>query len=71
MVVYREPDTDEGAVPHRVKDAFCRSVAADFRDKQVIILESVAPPADIGASANVITFTGTDHDRNGVIPRTA
>jgi len=47
------------------------AVAADFRDAQVILPENVDPPANIGASANVITFTGTDHDRTRFIPRTA
>lgn len=69
LVVYREPDTDEGGFPPDVKDAFYRSGAADFRDAQIIILENDDPPEDIDASANVITFTGTDHDRSGFIPR--
>lgn len=68
LVVYREPDTDEGAFPHDVKDAFYRSVAADFRDVQVIILENDAPPADINALANVVSFTGTVFGRRGFIP---
>lgn len=68
LVVYREPDTDEGAFPHDVKDAFYRSVAADFRDVQVIILENDAPPADLDTSANFINFTGTALGRKGFIP---
>jgi hypothetical protein len=69
LVVYREPDTDEGGFPPDVKNAFYRSLAADFPDAQVIILENDGPPGDIGGSTNVITFTGTDHGRSGFIPR--
>lgn len=68
LVVYREPDIGEGAFPHDVKDAFYRSVGADFRDTQVIIIENDPPPADLHTSANVIIFTGTDSGRKGFIP---
>lgn len=68
LVVYREPDTDEGAFPHDVKDAFYRSLSADFSDTQVIILENDAPPLDLHISANIIIFTGTDLGRKGFIP---
>ena len=68
LVVYREPDTDEGSFPHDVKDAFYRSVAADFTESQVIILENDEPPSDLAASANCISFTGTSLGRRGFIP---
>lgn len=68
LVVYREPDTDEGAFPHDVKDGFYRSLAGDFLDCQVIILENDEPPPDLGDSANCIAFTGTNLGRRGFIP---
>lgn len=68
LVVYREPDTDEGGFSHDVKDAFYRSIAEDFRASQVIIFENEDPPSDLGADANVIRFTGASHGRQGFIP---
>jgi hypothetical protein len=68
LVVYREPDPGEGGFPLDVKDAFYRSIAKDFLDSQVIILENDDPPADLYASANIILFTGTGQGRNGFIP---
>ncbi len=68
LVVYREPDTDEGAFPHDVKDAFYQAVAATFGDVQVIILENDDPPDSVRTSANVIAFTGTNQGRRGFIP---
>lgn len=68
LVVYREPDTDEGEFTHDVKDAFYRSLAGSFRDAQVIVLENEDPPPDVESSANVIRFTGTSHARKGFIP---
>ncbi len=70
LVVYREPDTDEGGFPRDVKDAFYRDVAATFADAQVIILENDDPPDNIRFSANVVTFTGTNQERRGFIPNT-
>lgn len=71
LVVYREPDTDEGAFSHDVKDAFYRSIAEDFRASQVIIFENEDPPSDLGADANIIRFTGASHGRQGFIPKSA
>lgn len=68
LVVYREPDTDEGGFSHDVKDAFYRSIAEDFIASQVIIFENEDPPADLEADANVIRFTGAPHGRQGFIP---
>lgn len=68
LVVYREPDTDEGSFSHDVKDAFYRSIADDFRASQVIIFENEDPPSDLEANANVIRFTGAEHGRRGFIP---
>lgn len=68
LVVYREPDTDEGAFPHDVKDAFYRAVAAEFVEGQVIILENDEPPSDLSGTANFIIFTGTGLGRRGFIP---
>lgn len=68
LVVYREPDTDEGEFSRDVKDAFYRSVAKEFPVAQVIILENEDPPADLGESTNVIRFTGANHGRRGFIP---
>jgi len=68
LVVYREPDAEEGSFPAGVKDAFYRSLAQGFRDCQVIILENDEPPADLSSSANYIVFTGTNLGRRGFIP---
>lgn len=68
LVVYREPDAEEGTFPLNVKDAFYRSLATDFLDSQVIVLENDAPPQDLAASANVVSFTGADRGRRGFIP---
>ena len=68
LVVYREPEgTDAGEMYH-VKDAFYRSVAADFATEQVIILENEEPPNDL-LGANVVHFTGGEHGRSGFLPR--
>lgn len=69
LVVYREPDTDEGGFSHDVKDAFYRSIAEDFRASQVIIFENEDPPSELGADANIIRFTGASHGRQGFIPK--
>lgn len=69
LVVYREPDTDEGGFSHDVKDAFYRSIAEDFRASQVIIFENEDPPSDLGADANIIRFTGASHGRQGFVPK--
>lgn len=69
LVVYREPDTDEGGFSHDVKDAFYRSIAEEFRTSQVIIFENEDPPSDLGADANIIRFTGASHGRQGFIPK--
>lgn len=68
LVVYREPDTDEGGFSHDVKEAFYRSIAEDFRASQVIIFENEDPPSDLGTDANIIRFTGASHGRQGFIP---
>ena len=70
LVVYREPDNDDGMFPNEVKDAFYESIAADFSNMQVIILENDNPPNSVRASANIITFTGSRQGRAGFIPRT-
>lgn len=69
LVVYREPDTDEGGFSDDVKGAFYRSLASDFVDAQIIILENEDPPGDVDGSANVIRFTGTELGRSGFIPK--
>ena len=69
LVVYREPDTDEGGFSHDVKDAFYRSIAEEFRGSQVIIFENEDPPSDLGSDANIIRFTGASHGRQGFIPK--
>lgn len=69
LVVYREPDTDEGGFSYDVKDAFYRSIAEYFRASQVIIFENEDPPSDLGADANIIRFTGASHGRQGFIPK--
>lgn len=69
LVVYREPDTDEGGFSLDVKDAFYRSIAEDFRASQVIIFENEDPPSELGAEVNIIRFTGASHGRQGFIPK--
>ena len=68
LVVYREPDTDEGGFSRDVKDAFYSSITTEFRDSQVIIFENEDPPASLESSSNVIRFTGANHGRQGFIP---
>jgi len=67
----RLPALREAALHRGVLRSRDRSVAADFRDARVIIMENDDPPADVDASANIITFTGTDQDRAGFIPSSA
>ncbi|MNR59406.1 hypothetical protein D3C85_1806600 [compost metagenome] len=69
LVVYREPDTNEGGFSHDVKDAFYRSIAEDLHSAQVIIFENEDPPVDLDNKATVIKFTGTSHGRQGFIPK--
>jgi hypothetical protein len=69
LVVYREPDTDEGGFSHDVKDAFYQSIAEDFCTSQVIIFENEDPPFELSANANIIRFTGAPHGRQGFIPK--
>jgi hypothetical protein len=69
LVVYREPDPEEGAFPRGVKDLFYRSIARSFGDAQVFIFENEVPPADLGEEANVISFTKTGSGRYGFIPQ--
>ena len=68
LVVYREPDTDEGEFSRDVKDAFYRSIADEFASAQVIIFENEDPPHDLDEAINVIRFTGASHGRRGFIP---
>lgn len=68
LVVYREPDTNEGGFPHDVKDAFYRSIAEEFQAAQVIIFENDDPPLDMVEEANLIRFTGANNGRYGFIP---
>jgi len=69
LVVYREPDTDEGGFSHDVKDAFYRSIAGGFQTSQVIVFENEDPPVDLGDDVNAIRFTGASHGRHGFIPK--
>jgi hypothetical protein len=69
LVVYREPDTEEGSFPREVKNTFYENLAVTFAEEQVIILENDPPPDSLLASANVVLFTGNDQGRQGFIPR--
>lgn len=69
LVVYREPDTDEGGFSHDVKDAFYRSLARQFQSSQAIIFENEDPPSDLGEAANIIRFSGAQRGRQGFIPK--
>ncbi len=71
LVVYREPDPEEGAFPSEVKDNFYRSTAHTFADAQVFVFENEMPPGDLGDEANVIKFTKGTSGRYGFIPRSA
>lgn len=68
LVVYREPDPGEEQFPTRVKEAFYRKIATEFKDMQVIICENDEPPTDLGNDANVVLFTGRRTGRWGFIP---
>lgn len=71
LVVYREPDPEEGAFPSGVKDNFYRSIARSFGDAQVFIFENETPPDDLGAEANIVKFTKSTSGRYGFIPQGA
>jgi hypothetical protein len=68
LIVYREPDDDEGGFSRDVKDAFYRSLATDFKDTQVIIIENDVPPSDLVTNSKIIEFTGGEHGRKGFVP---
>lgn len=68
LVVYREPDTDEVGFTHEVKDSFYRSLAKNFREQQVIVVENDEPPKDIAEFACLIKFTASSSGRGGFIP---
>jgi hypothetical protein len=68
LVVYQEPDPEEKGFPLAVKDEFYRSLAKNFSDSQVIVLENDGPPDDVALSANTIHFTGSAEGRRGFIP---
>lgn len=51
-----------------VKEVFYRSIAEEFENNQIIILENEEPPDDIEQFASFIKFTGGDHGRKGFIP---
>ncbi|WP_147445395.1 AAA family ATPase [Corallococcus aberystwythensis] len=70
LVVYREPDANEGSFPIDVKNSFYQSISDEFKDSQVIILENDEPPDTVRATANIIAFTGTGNGRRGFIPET-
>ncbi|WP_434385154.1 hypothetical protein [Melittangium boletus] len=69
LIVYREPDNDEDIFPHEVEDALHEGIAADFSDVQVIIFENDNASNSVQASANVVTFTGSNQGRAGFISR--
>jgi hypothetical protein len=68
LVVYREPDDDEGEFSTEVKDMFYRYLAPRDLGVQVIILENDIPPDDVDGAANIIRFTGGNNGRRGFIP---
>jgi hypothetical protein len=68
LVVYREPDPEEGEFPIDVKNNFYRSIGEAFRDSQVFIFENEMPPDDLGSAANLIKFTKVSSGRYGFIP---
>jgi hypothetical protein len=68
LVVYEEPDPGEDGFPLAVKDGFYTTLAADFDDAQVVIIENGEPPQEIAASASLTHFTKSDHGRYGFIP---
>lgn len=68
LVVYREPDSDEVGFSHEVKDSFYRSLAENFKEQQVIIVENDDPPEDVARFASLIKFTASKNGREGFIP---
>lgn len=68
LVVYREPDDDEGEFSTDVKDMFYRSLARRDIPVQTIVLENDVPPDDVERDAYVIKFTGSNIGRRGFIP---
>jgi hypothetical protein len=70
LLVYEEPDANEGAFPQDIKQHFWNDVKSSFAEAQVIIIEnSKQLPADHTIDgANVVLFTGNDQGRRGFIP---
>ncbi|WP_455917191.1 AAA family ATPase [Pseudomonas cerasi] len=68
LVVYREPDTDEIGFSHEVKNSFYRSLALNFKEQQVIVIENDEPPEDLLDLASLIKFTASNSGRGGFIP---
>jgi hypothetical protein len=68
LVVYREPDDDEGSFSTEVKDMFYRTLATREVPVKTITLENDVPPTDVDEVANVIKFTGANVGRRGFIP---
>ena len=69
LVVYREPDSIDGASTWDVKDSFYRSIAKEFASAQIVIFENEDPPMELMLTANVIQFTGSSQGKSGFIPK--
>lgn len=68
LVVYRDPDPEEGEMATSVKDSFYRALTEDLGSCQAIILENEDPPEDVVQAANVVAFTASEDGRRGFIP---
>lgn len=66
---YKEADADDdGEVATSVKDAFYRNLCSSSALGQVVVLENVAPPADVQASCNHVHFSRSSAGRYGFLP---
>jgi len=68
LVVYSQPEPDEKTFPVDVKDNFYRTLAKDFMNEQIIILENDLPSEDLADKINLIKFSGSTTGRWGFIP---
>jgi hypothetical protein len=70
LVAYREPDGDDDDLRGKdVKDKFYLELFSDINDRQVIVIENIAPPSDLSKKINLIEFTkNPNQGRYGFFP---
>ena len=51
-----------------VKEWFYRTLAVEYVNEQIIIMENDTPPVDLSLTINTIEFSGSNLGRQGFIP---